>query len=63
MNEKDNNVKSPCRQVCAVSARTQFCVGCGRKLMEIGGWSSLSDDEKRAVLAQLPDRLAAMKQA
>jgi predicted Fe-S protein YdhL (DUF1289 family) len=31
--------------------------------MEIGGWSGFSDDEKRAVLAQLSDRLAAMKQA
>ena len=63
MSESDNSPKSPCRQACAVSARTNFCVGCGRKLMEIGGWSGFSDDEKRAVLAQLPDRLASMKQA
>jgi len=63
MSEIENSLKSPCRRVCAVSARTHFCVGCGRKLMEIGGWSGFSDEEKRAVLAQLPDRLASMKQA
>jgi predicted Fe-S protein YdhL (DUF1289 family) len=63
MNETDDSLKSPCKRVCAVSARTNFCVGCGRKLIEIGGWSGFSDDEKRAVLAQLPARLDSMQKA
>ncbi|MGB0342817.1 MAG: DUF1289 domain-containing protein [Parvibaculales bacterium] len=54
--------KSPCIGVCAVSARAGFCIGCGRKLAEIGGWRGLSDDEKRAVLDALPARLAALPQ-
>ena len=55
--------KSPCISTCAVSGQTGFCIGCGRKLAEIAGWTGLSDDEKRNVLAQLPDRLAAVKPA
>jgi len=37
---------------------TALCEGCYRTLDEIAAWSSLSDDEKRAVLAQLPARRA-----
>jgi predicted Fe-S protein YdhL (DUF1289 family) len=58
-----NSPKSPCVSRCAVSGTTGFCIGCGRKLIEIAGWTGLSDDEKRAVLAQLPGRLAATPSA
>tara|TARA_B100000963_G_scaffold246355_1_gene215723 strand:+ start:77 stop:268 length:192 start_codon:yes stop_codon:yes gene_type:complete len=61
MSVTENSPKSPCRRVCAVSARAGFCIGCGRKINEIGGWSSFSDDEKRAVLAELPARLDSLK--
>ena len=63
MSDKAQAPQSPCRNVCAVSARTNFCIGCGRKLMEIGGWSGFSDDEKRAILAELPARLESLKSA
>jgi len=62
-NTATNIPKSPCISTCAVSGQTGFCIGCGRKLAEIAGWTGLSDDEKRAVLAQLPDRLAGMRPA
>lgn len=42
-------VASPCNDVCRVDARTGWCEGCGRTLDEIAGWSTMSDDEKRAV--------------
>ena len=35
-----------------------LCVGCGRTLDEIALWSVLDDDDKRAVWALLPGRLA-----
>jgi len=35
-----------------------YCVGCGRTLDEIALWSVLDDDDKRAVWALLPARLA-----
>jgi predicted Fe-S protein YdhL (DUF1289 family) len=37
---------------------TGLCIGCGRTLDEIVLWSVLDDDDKRAVWALLPARLA-----
>jgi predicted Fe-S protein YdhL (DUF1289 family) len=37
---------------------TGLCIGCGRTLDEIALWSVLDDDDKRAVWALLPGRLA-----
>ena len=34
------------------------CTGCGRTIDEIALWSVLDDDDKRAVWALLPARLA-----
>jgi predicted Fe-S protein YdhL (DUF1289 family) len=39
-----------------------LCVGCGRTLDEIALWSVLDDDDKRAVWALLPARLAQLPQ-
>lgn len=33
-----------------------LCRGCRRTLEEIGGWSSMSDAQREAVLAELPKR-------
>ncbi|MGH6950815.1 MAG: DUF1289 domain-containing protein [Vitreimonas sp.] len=52
-------VSTPCIKVCAVSGRTGLCIGCGRTLAEIAGWGAMNDDERRAIMAQLPARLAA----
>jgi uncharacterized protein len=49
-------VASPCVQVCAVDGRTGLCFGCRRTLPEIARWSRMSDAERSAVLAHLPDR-------
>jgi predicted Fe-S protein YdhL (DUF1289 family) len=51
-----DGVASPCISVCAIDPRTRLCEGCLRTLDEIAGWISFSADEKRAVLAALPDR-------
>jgi uncharacterized protein len=39
------------------------CTGCGRTLDEIALWSVLDDDDKRAVWALLPARLAQLPDA
>ena len=49
---------SPCIKVCRVDGVSQLCVGCLRTLTEIANWWSLSDDGKRTVLADLPNRRA-----
>jgi predicted Fe-S protein YdhL (DUF1289 family) len=54
------SVPSPCRNVCVMHGPSGHCIGCGRTLDEITLWSVLDDDDKRAVWALLPARLAAL---
>ncbi|GGD86706.1 hypothetical protein GCM10011390_01630 [Aureimonas endophytica] len=49
---------SPCIRLCRLDPATGFCIGCGRTLDEIAGWAGSSGDERRAILARLPARLA-----
>jgi predicted Fe-S protein YdhL (DUF1289 family) len=51
-------VASPCTKVCTIDQASGLCAGCARTLDEIARWSAFSDDEKRAVLAELPARRA-----
>ncbi len=51
---------SPCIKVCVVDPVSGLCIGCGRSLAEIGGWLDFSDAERRALMAVLPARLAAL---
>lgn len=50
-------IESPCILVCTIDLKTGFCFGCGRTREEIGSWLTMSDDERKAVLSQLPARL------
>ena len=54
----DQPIASPCIKVCAVSGQTGLCIGCGRTLNEIARWASLSESERREIMAALPDRMA-----
>ena len=38
--------------------RTNLCFGCGRTLPEIARWSAMDSAERRAIMAQLPARMA-----
>lgn len=52
-------ISSPCIKLCQLDPVTRLCLGCGRSLSEIGRWSSLSEEERRAIMAELPARLGA----
>jgi len=52
-------IESPCNKVCVVDSEQRQCIGCWRTLEEIAGWPSMTDEEQRAVLAQLGERRAA----
>jgi predicted Fe-S protein YdhL (DUF1289 family) len=39
-----------------MDAEQRYCVGCLRTLGEIARWGEMSDDERAAILAQLPAR-------
>lgn len=52
-------ISSPCRRLCALDEGGGLCVGCGRTLAEIAAWATLSEPERRAIMAGLAARLAA----
>lgn len=58
-----DTVPSPCIKLCVVDRQSGLCAGCGRTLAEIGGWLRFSDEQRRAVMAELPSRLAALSDA
>jgi len=47
---------SPCVRVCRIDAQTGWCEGCFRRLEEIGGWASLSEDAKWAIWQRIGQR-------
>jgi predicted Fe-S protein YdhL (DUF1289 family) len=50
-------ISSPCVGVCITDPVTGYCTGCLRTLEEIGSWLALSEDDRRAIIAILPQRL------
>lgn len=52
-------ISSPCIRVCFVDGIADICVGCGRTLPEIARWGRMSEDERFAIMATLPDRMRA----
>ena len=55
-------IVSPCIKVCAVDGSTGLCLGCGRSLPEIGGWVQLGEDGRDAVMQDLPNRMARLRE-
>jgi uncharacterized protein len=51
-------IESPCVKVCTLDTGAGLCLGCGRTLAEIAGWVRMSADERKRIMAELPDRLA-----
>lgn len=49
-------VPSPCTSVCRMDERSGWCEGCRRTIDEIIKWSTMSDDDKRAVWERLDSR-------
>jgi len=49
-------IKTPCIKVCVVDGESGLCMGCYRQLSEVAGWARLSDDERAAIMAELPTR-------
>ncbi len=54
-------VSTPCIKVCVIDPRSLLCEGCGRTLSEIAQWGRLSEAERLAIMAVLPERLADRK--
>ena len=50
-------MKSPCILVCSIDETTGFCHGCGRTRAEIGGWTSMTDEDRDTIMGDLDTRL------
>ncbi|GGH46801.1 DUF1289 domain-containing protein [Frigidibacter albus] len=53
---KRDEIESPCVKLCVMHPAEGLCMGCYRTLSEIGGWSGMSPEARRAVIAELPGR-------
>ena len=60
MDDRRTAMISPCIRLCVIDTARGLCAGCGRTLAEIGGWMAFSEAERRAIMADLPARLAAI---
>ena len=56
-------METPCIKICTYEPAIGMCVGCGRTLAEVRGWFEMTDAQRRAVMEELPARLAKAKSA
>jgi len=53
---KRDEIESPCNKICVIHPETRLCTGCARSVDEISRWSKMTHDERRDVIAELPQR-------
>lgn len=56
-----DEVESPCIKLCVIHPEARICAGCYRSIDEIAGWGRMSAEARRAVIADLPGRAAALR--
>ena len=54
-------ISTPCIRVCITDPETGLCEGCGRTIAEISRWFAMSEEERLAVMAELPERLEGLR--
>ncbi|WP_439521996.1 DUF1289 domain-containing protein [Marivita sp.] len=51
-----DEIESPCVQLCMIHPETRLCSGCARSIDEITRWSKMTPEDRRSVMAELPNR-------
>ena len=51
-----DEIESPCVQICLVHPEARICLGCHRTPDEIAAWSRMTPEERREIMAGLPER-------
>ncbi|MEW5963524.1 MAG: DUF1289 domain-containing protein [Pseudomonadota bacterium] len=54
-------METPCVNICRIAPDSGLCEGCGRTIAEIAAWASLSPEERRQIMAELPARRRAAR--
>lgn len=49
-------METPCIDICTIDEANGLCKGCYRTIDEIARWASMSSEERRAIMAILPER-------
>ena len=52
---------TPCVNICKLDDATKLCLGCGRTVEEIVAWGRMSEVDRLALMAALPERLRQMQ--
>jgi predicted Fe-S protein YdhL (DUF1289 family) len=55
-------MESPCINICLMDPDSGLCTGCGRSLDEIGQWYRFTSEERRRIMAELPERMEKLNQ-
>lgn len=56
-----DEVQSPCVKICVVHPTERICTGCLRSLDEIAQWGRMSNEDRAALIAELPSREGRLK--
>ncbi|MHA6345131.1 DUF1289 domain-containing protein [Roseivivax sp. CAU 1761] len=56
-------IDSPCIDICVIDPKSRLCRGCLRSIEEITAWGGMSPEQRRAVMAELPQRRTAPSDA
>jgi predicted Fe-S protein YdhL (DUF1289 family) len=59
---KRDEIESPCIKICVVHPEARLCTGCLRSIDEIGAWSRMSPEDRRRIMAELPERKGLVQQ-
>lgn len=55
-----DEIESPCVKICVVHPASRVCTGCNRSIEEIARWSRMTPEERKAIIAELPERAKAL---
>jgi len=50
-------ISTPCINTCTIDTESDQCFGCGRSRDEIALWASITEPERKAIMADLPERV------
>jgi len=56
MENTSKEVANPCVQICTMDSDSGLCIGCSRTPEEIIDWPTMTNEQRREVIRQLPKR-------
>jgi predicted Fe-S protein YdhL (DUF1289 family) len=54
------SIKTPCVGICTMAEGVDLCLGCGRRINEIMGWSWYDDESRERIMLESEKRLQSL---